>query len=376
MITLLRNLNKNEVKHSICPKNKWSLFIPSGRSSCIVSTGRSAIAYLIRKLKLKVTDTVLIPAYIAEGVIQPFIEAQIQICFYQLLPDLTPNLKDIQQHITNHSSICLCVVVHPLGFEAPIPEIKNVLESKGISLFEDCAQGIFSHYKMGGSFGTQGDFSLYSLNKFLPVADGALLISNVDEVKVEVDYKVTSIPHERAITEYFQHLYTNNQLLHSNNIVECNRLILDSGVAYEKYYSVISKEISPYRQNEISKKIGNTILYEELIENRKRNTKLLYDNLDRNNIKLVNEEYHEGIIPMAVPIKAPVEKRTAWIEQMKSKGILLSTLIDKWNFIPQHEQQRYKIEMNYIDSHLLIPVSEYISELNMQKIVTELNNLN
>lgn len=91
---------------------------------------------------------------------------------------------------------------------------------------------------------------------------------------------------------------------------------------------------------------------------------------------MVNEEYHEGIIPMAVPIKAPVEKRTAWIEQMKSKGILLSTLIDKWNFIPQHEQQRYKIEMNYIDSHLLIPVSEYISELNMQKIVTELNNLN
>ena len=60
----------------------------AGATACRLATGRSVLLYLIHRLPPSCARTVLLPAYVAEGVIQPVRVAGFEIVFYRLQPDL------------------------------------------------------------------------------------------------------------------------------------------------------------------------------------------------------------------------------------------------------------------------------------------------
>jgi hypothetical protein len=56
------------------------------------------------------------------------------------------------------------------------------------------------------------------------------------------------------------------------------------------------------------------------------------------------------------------------------RNVLLSTLVDKWNFVPEGKSDFFSIETAFIQEHVLVPVNEFLTDHDMSNIVTELNS--
>ena len=205
------------------------------------------------------------PAYVAEGVIQPFIENNIQICFYKLDSHLFPDMNNLNTIIENKINIKLCIVIHPMGFEAPIGIISKLLKSKNIYLLEDCAQSLFSKYKADNRpFGSIGDFALFSFNKFLPVLDGATLISNLSEFDLSVDDQKLQPLSRESLRAYYDHLEINKWIAESEDNLLSEKLLMETSQKYDDYYSFINKHLSARKISDYSKNIIKSIDYDNL----------------------------------------------------------------------------------------------------------------
>lgn len=372
-ITLLRKLDRSD--KGLSSINSDNELIPLGQSHCLAATGRSLLTHLIKTLNWNEKNTILLPAYLAEGIINPFLSAKINIKFYRLQNNLFPDLNDIQAHINHDSSIHGCVMIHPLGFEAPIAELKKILQHKNVFLIEDCAQGIYSSYKSGGFYGTKGDFALYSLNKFLPVSDGAILVSNVSAIDVSISKDKLLQPDDDALNHYMEHLYLNFDITKTDNYEETMAMMTQSSAAYDRYYVRINQDCFLRRCSEKSTEIRNNYDYPLLIKKRRENSHYLYSKLNNKNIQVLFEQYTDNIIPIAIPVIFPINKRKQWIDELQHHGIFLATLIDRWNFIPKDQQENFANESYYLKSHVLIPISEFLTDRHMEKLVMHLNLL-
>lgn len=347
--------------------------IPLGFSHCFLSTGRSAIAHLITQLKLTARDTVIMPAYVAEGVIFPFLAAGINIQFYKLTPALSPDIDDLSKLLTADHSIRLCIVIHPLGFLVSLNVLKKILQKSQVLLLEDCAQALFTAEEQGYRVGEMGDFSLYSLNKFLPVPDGAYLVSHLARISVQVDSQLPA--NDLAISHYLNHLAVNEALFLEVDNHKVADLLMKVEKTYHGYYEQSGRDLQLRSCSDISMALLSRLDWRELIERRIQNTQYLYQYLNNKAFHFCQKEYRDNVVPMAVPIHVDKSWRTLCVNLLIKKGILLSTLCDKWDFIPEGDSHRFSREGDYLASHLLVPISEFISLEQMAYMVNELNML-
>ncbi len=122
---------------------------------------------------------VLLPAFIGwspnegSGVLDPVRESGVPSDFYEVRADLTLDLDDLRRRLENgrHGIV---VVIHYYGRTDPSLDAARALaDEHGALLVEDLAHGFYSA-ATGGRAGTQGDVSLFSLHKMLPVPDGGM----------------------------------------------------------------------------------------------------------------------------------------------------------------------------------------------------------
>lgn len=375
MITLLRQYKANKNSPWCSSTPDLSYFLPSGISNCTVSTGRAALKFLFQRASWTYNHTILIPAYLPEGIIRPIIASGIKIRFYKLDNHLFPNLEDLNFQVRTDNSICACIVIHPLGFEAPIDAIKDILMPYHIICIEDCAQGLFSHYQSGGQFGKKGDCALVSLNKFLPVPDGAVLLSHLESINLEAPEMNQILENTQAIKYYMDHLAINSDIYDSLDFTSACEMMEASAHAYDRYYDAINTDLSFRQMSDISVKILNNIDYNLFIANRRRNCCFLYSSIDNHLIKFLFNDYSDNIIPMAVPVIVPKEKRKKWLDELQKQGIFLATLIERWNYVPENQKAHFSVEVQYMESHVLIPINEFLSEQQMEYLVMALNQL-
>ena len=64
-----------------------------------LASGRDALHWCIRGSKLVSGDLVLLPAYICEDVVNPFLEYGLDINFYKIKSDLTVDIEDLQKKL-------------------------------------------------------------------------------------------------------------------------------------------------------------------------------------------------------------------------------------------------------------------------------------
>ena len=114
MLTLLRH--RMEPWSGPSAGKGWRAFQPDASSVCRVATGRSALRLLADKLR---PSAVLMPSFVAEGVLQPFIEAGIRVIFYRLQEDLSPDLSDIEALLSGIDGRCLAILLHYFGYITP-----------------------------------------------------------------------------------------------------------------------------------------------------------------------------------------------------------------------------------------------------------------
>jgi dTDP-4-amino-4,6-dideoxygalactose transaminase len=344
----------------------------AGATSCRLATGRSALLHLIRRLPPACTQTVLLPCYVAEGVVQPFREAGFDIAFYRLQPDLRPVVEDVARLLQQASGQAVFVLIHYFGFSACSEELSSVLMQRDAIVVDDLAHAPFTAGANGRLLGEGAELALYSLNKFLPVVDGAILLSRHPDIDVTVDEAALSELPEVAQTSYREHLQAAGALAKCQPD-EAPPWLQALGDTYERYYAVINGDLSAHRQSTASRLMEAAFPYRLLIERRQAHARMLYEGLKSPTLDLVYPVLPDGVVPFCIPARVPAERRNEILERLFARGILLSTLQDKWDFVPAESAAQFAVETAFLREHVLIPVSEFITVDAMGDMTEQLN---
>lgn len=344
----------------------------AGATSCRLATGRSALLHLIRRLPPSCAQTVLLPTYVAEGVIQPFREAGFEIVFYRLQPDLRPVVEDVAFLLPQVGGQAVFVLIHYFGFSACSEPLSSVLMQHDAIVVDDLAHAPFTAGPNGRLLGEGAELALYSLNKFLPVVDGAILLSRHPDIDVAVDETELSELSQAAQAAYREHLQAAAELAASGPDA-AQPLLQALGETYERYYAVINGDLSAHRQSAASRQVEAAFPYRWLIERRQAHARMLYEGLKSPAFDLVYPALAAGVVPFCIPARVPVERRSEILQRLFARGILLSTLQDKWDFIPAGREAHFAVETAFLREHVLIPVSEFISVDAMGYMTEQLN---
>ncbi len=326
-------------------------------SECRVATGRSAILLLILAANPK---GVLMPCYVPEGVITPFQKAGIPIKFYKLRGDLRPDLDHVTRLITKGD---LFVLIHYFGYQTETGALREIVSNAEGILFEDCAQALFAK-------ALDADVALWSLNKFLPVVDGAILRSRRRDIVVTPPALYVLPIHNDTRTAYHQHLTFNARIAVSNDRAQVTELIGQSNAAYENYYSQI-QDLALYAQSDESRCIEDSTDLAAMQQIRSHNTSGYY--------KFIPQCFRfRPKIPVA-PFAYPIIVRSPYsvleiIDCLIDIGVLPARQVDKWDHIPTGDN-RFEHERTFMEQHLLLPVGEEVTFDDVKRIGTCLREI-
>ncbi|MDE8668152.1 DegT/DnrJ/EryC1/StrS family aminotransferase [Pseudarthrobacter sp. H3Y2-7] len=125
-------------------------------------------------------DGVLLPAFIGwspnegSGVFDPVGELGNHFGFYDLNPDLTADLEDLERNLSTGRYRVL-VLIHYFGRTEPaLSRVSELAQQYDVLLLEDLAHGFFSSVN-GKDAGSFGQVRLFSLHKMFPLTQGGLI---------------------------------------------------------------------------------------------------------------------------------------------------------------------------------------------------------
>lgn len=371
MLTMLRVAT--ELSELGPPGNGFPLPL-SALSIARLSTGRGALNHLIQRLMRGCEWTALMPSYVAEGVIGPFRAAGVPVRHYRLNEDLTPNEDDVANLLIECGQKILFVLIHYFGFPSLTASVRTMIAERKAVLVCDCAHAPLSATEQGILLSEQGDIALYSLNKFLPVTDGAIILSRVDEIDLAARESDFLEPPHDAIAYFNQHLEACRALLECRSTAAAHPLLVAIDESYEAYYRIINQDLSPRRQSRSSKALEDAFSFENCAKRRRHHASFLYANVISPSFEPVHPVLPEGTVPFAVPFRVQGGRRNEMVERLFERNVLLSTLVDKWNFVPTGKSDFFTTETAFMQEHVLVPVNEFLTDCDMSNIVAEINS--
>lgn len=373
MLTLLRLATNFEASST----GNGSVLLPrTSRSACRLATGRSALFHLIGRLPESYARTVLLPSYIAEGVVKPFAVSGYELRYYRLTPDLEPDASDVAALLRDQLEPVVFVLIHYFGKPSASPELISMLRRAGALIVSDCAHAPLSRTEDGMPLGELGDIALYSLNKLLPVSDGAILLSLTPEIDLALDENcLPSLPLP-AIEAYGRHLLACRGLFEASDPESAAGYLGEIEAGYEKYYAYINDDLAPHRQSPESRYIESIFPYSEVAKVRRSHAIRLQSVIASNCVlQPLWQKLPDNMVPFAFPVRVPAPRREAIQQQLFENGVMASTLCDKWDFVPRELVNRFEVEIEFLQEHLLLPVSEFISEGDAARLESVIKHL-
>lgn len=290
--------------------------------------GRSAIWNAIKLLRLTPEDDILMPSYHCSVEIETVLQAGVKIKFFEVKEDMSADLNDIEKKIDNKTKAIF--IIHYFGFPQPIDDIKNLCKSKGLFLIEDCAHAFMSRGR-NKCLGTYGDFGILSMQKFLPLPNGGVLLINNPQLRESIELYY---PNKKSVIRSLLLLLLNNIRFNHSGLYQITNLLFF--VPARKAFRVLRKnfnmevvspasiEFSPEMgklgMSKISKKILSNINLEEIVAHRRANYNLLLEWLkDIPGVKVCFPSLAPGICPYFLPID--VKNRDLIYRILLQKGI-------------------------------------------------------
>ena len=155
MQTYKRRLSVDQLKPG--GTNNIFDFLPDVKDYFFTESVRGGLGELIRLLWTENSSKVMLPVFVAEGVIRPFKDKNIPVIFYKLNADLSPDMIDIEEKLELNTDIRCMLVVHYFGFAQDLVPVKKICSTHSIILLEDCVHGLFSKDENKNYLGTSGD---------------------------------------------------------------------------------------------------------------------------------------------------------------------------------------------------------------------------
>jgi len=327
---------------------------PDGK---VFSSGRGALFWLLNALSVQPGDSVLLPAFIAEGVVSPIKAAGATCCFYKLDASMMPDLADLAVQVQRSHNPRLAVVYHPFGYAAPVADVRHICAPWGVPVLEDCAHAFFSATEQHSPLGLIGDYALFSYNKFFPVSDGA-------ELTIMGGAQSDSFllpPSEISLRHYQVHLNYLKKFAAITPSQEAGSLLKQAGAAYDKYYAMLNSDVRAREMSLRSRQLLGRFCISEMQQLRRKNVEEVYDKFSSQHLSLHYRKLPDGIAPFAVPMRCDPTLRQGIVDAAFQKGLHLANLSAKWDFIPEFAVERFGYELEFLRSNLLLPISEHLT---------------
>ena len=334
--------------------------------------GRIGLLSIIENLNIEKDEAVLLPSFLPEGILLPFKKKKKKIIFYKLTNDLMPDITELRK-LKEQYSIKAILLIHYFGKELDISKYRNVFINTNTIIIEDCAHLFFSSSKYNNSFvGVQGDISLFSLTKFLPIPDGSLFVFNNKELFKNYNLNLKPLSPLMWLSLMFHRFSLYLKKIH---VYYYNSLIINffSKLLYLLYYKIICWADKPYKMSKYSFKILYQYSLNKTVDRRKRNVFTLGNQLSSQHVKITEDVKNKNL--PGYPI-LPHYNSNFLVSKLKEQGIEALQYKSRWYFYGELLNKGSHTGNFIIDNHILLPINENLNNGDIKRIITVLDKLN
>lgn len=315
----------------------------------LTSSGRGAITHILNNVQLK-NKTVLLPTYICESVIKPFVEYGYKCLFYGIMDDLNACIDDL----LNHHDIGFFLHMGYFGYPTnhQVGSIIKKFKDNYTVIIEDVTHTLFSSI----TYYNENDFYIGSIRKWMGIPDGGFVASTRRKLPtLSNENKVFASLRLDALRIKGEFITSGNYDLKNEFLAKFNdsELLLDN-------------DINPYAISDISSSLLNGQDVELICRQRRLNYNHLYDNLNNlESIRVLLPKANQNICPLFFPILIP------------QRDLVRKKLIEKDIYCPIHWSKSEMItdSDSLYDNELSIPCDQRYDTKDMDKIISNLKTI-
>lgn len=325
-----------------------------GHDNKLLLSGRTAIHYILKDIqKHKNISKVYFPSYSCQSMLQPFLDLNIDIVFYEVYFN-----NGLNFNIDLNQDCDIFFGMNYFGFnQGRVDKYIEEFSNRGVTVIEDATHSLLSKH----SFNPKSDYIVVSLRKWFPIISGGLATKNTGRFilndVIKTNRKVIDAK-KSAMIEKMKYI---------NGDPEINKS------SFMEQYRISNQELkSDYKSYSIDEE-SFQILYEtdinQLKQKRRRNVEFLYNNLNESNLyNFMFSTVQEGDLPIFVPLI---------FNNKLERDSLRKYLIDNSIYFPVHWPIPDSLSLNngynITDHELSVVIDQRYDVTDMEYVIRRIN---
>lgn len=323
-------------------------------------SGRSAIRYLLDLLKDKI-ESVMLPQYVCESVLIPFVEKQYQITYYPVDEKLQLLREDFEQ-LLQANNPQLVLVQSYFGFDTLNKDrtFLKELSRKGIIVVED-----ITHSLLSDGWQSCADYMIGSLRKWCAIPDGGILIKPSDGEEENVFQTLQQEENIEFLSVRLSAQEEKRKFMSGTEDGSSDKNVFIS--LFDKSESILNRQSRYYTMSNYTRERIISVDWKQIAHKRKENYCVLRDALKSiSGIEIVFPHISDNTVPLYFPVFVDRSKRDSARYFMRKNNILLPVI---WP-VPSFLSNSLMVEVKRIyDEILAIPCDQRYTEQEMCFIV-------
>lgn len=332
------------------------------------SSVRSTLPALFKNLGIKVGDIVLLPAIAPHGIVLPCRRSRLRIIFYHIDDNFNPDTEYVRS-LLKQNRVRALFLIRYFGLYSDYSGIVRFAREQDCLVFEDCAHTLFDDFTKT-PFGKTGDISFFSLNKIIPVPDGALFISNIKDLSIKAIEPEESFLNSVAVRAGYQHLaYRTLSMNTSRFALQKKLLAFASKLSYAIYYYAICHTQKPAAISRSTALLLKKLNVSKIMHRRMANAARIAEEMPagKNGLK--------GNVTIVTGIPVIGQDAQLIKKKLAEHNIHAMTCNNKWWFVPSSLKREFIREFRLLNNHLLIPANENITGEQLNYLTGKLKPL-
>ncbi len=363
---------------------EWGTLAGAGATFHYTYNGRAALYQLLRAMPRSGRDTVLLPAFHCTTVVEPALRAGWKVRFYHIQQDLSLDLEDLECQLSNE--VAAILVIHFLGFPAPLENVLRMSRKFSCHLIEDWAHS-FLLGPQPHLPGDQGDFAVFSFYKHAPsFAGGGLRVNLQIPWSLPSQQRAGLVQTARIFKRLFEQAIENSprgplkaafrkleewrvERKQGRNTAAEISAGTSAGSSYE-FSDQLARAGIPW----LSRQVLQASCWNSLFEARRRNYECLAQNLEENSwLKKVHPILPADVCPWAFPVWMPA--RSEHDHQLRARGVPLFTFGETLHpIIVQSSTRTHNAAKSLSEYLLLLSVHQNLELVDMERTAQLVND--
>lgn len=330
----------------------------NGAYTAHVASGRDALHHIIKTLGLADGERVLLPAYLCEDVVKPFLSHGLKVEFYSVGPDLQIDGEDLLGKLSEETRVLL--YIHYFGFQFELPPSLLAQVNPRTTVIEDASHSFLSNISQQA---VRPDVMFASYRKLLPIPNGAAItwMGKPTPARTHLSLPYLGSLSCRCAGATLKGFWLRRPGFYPKGVFR--RLFAWSERLLDAYPK-------PAGMSLISKYLLDRVDLDEVVRVRRRNFQILLNGLNGSaDPRPMYADLPEGICPLGFPVLS------------EDRDALARHLIDHKIFPPVHWELPDSVDREefgpawYVSDHILtIPIDQRYDKEDMARILQAISD--